>query len=154
MQPLSFRALLSAMLLTAISCSVQASDSERHVSVSGTEVYIGVIPAEIIDGYPTLHGRKPGNHHRYHVLIALFDSASGERIAHAEVRARVSLLGTVNLEKELEPMHSPEMVSYGNFFKMAHPGQYRIEVRFKRSQQDKEYSQVRFLYQRPQDASD
>lgn len=57
------------------------------------------MPAEIAKGQPSghpegaMHGGTPAGAHEYHVVIAIFDAASGTRISDASVRAKVSGLG-------------------------------------------------------------
>ncbi|MEW5756287.1 MAG: hypothetical protein AB1810_08275 [Pseudomonadota bacterium] len=147
------RFLLFLMFLaatTVVTPMALASDSERHQTADGMDIYLGVIPSVFITEHPDMHG-KSKKQHRYHVLVALFDSITGERITNAKVRARVSLLGLVGPEKTLEAMNNHNVMSYGNYFMMTDPGQYRIEFRIKRTAEQKEETLVRFLYRRPGD---
>lgn len=152
MKRLSCNRLSWLMLLVGsmlIAPSAQASDSERHASVDGIEVYLGVVPSAIIQDHPEMHGNKAQKKHRYHVLVALFDSNTGERIIDAKVKASVMVLGLTGATRGLEPMHG-EPVSYGNYFTMPQPGQYRIGLEI-RLPGIKGLTKVNFVYRRPQD---
>ena len=69
--------------------SALADDSGQHKIVNGVAIYLGVMPAEMILGHPKLHteakmhGGVPVGEHQRHVLVTLFDAASGKRIVGA-----------------------------------------------------------------------
>jgi len=122
---------IAALLLTA----AFAADSSRHKVVHGVAIYLGVFPAEMILGHPRphteaeMHGGVPAGQHRYHVVVALFDNATGKRITGARVKANVSEIGLSGVQKKLEPMLVAGTVSYGNYFNMpATNNPYRINV--------------------------
>jgi len=88
-------------------------DNSRHQVAEGVDIYLGVIPAEMILGHPKLHteaemhGGVPVGEHRYHVTVALFDAATGKRITGAQVKASVSELGLSGIEKSWSQCSSP-----------------------------------------------
>ena len=113
-----------------------AADSNLHKVVHGVSIYLGVIPAELVLGHPRshpeaqMHGGVPAGQHRYHVVVALFDDATGKRITGARVKANVSEIGLSGAQKKLEPMLIAGTVSYGNYFAMpSTDNPYRIQVR-------------------------
>lgn len=116
-----------------------AADVPTHKVVDGVAIYLGVLPAEMVLGHPHthteegMHGGVPPGKHQYHVLVALFDAASGKRIADAQVKARVSELALSGVERKLEPMHIADTITYGNYFRMSGTGIYRIQVQIRRS---------------------
>lgn len=116
-----------------------AADSATHKVVNGVDIYLGVLPAEMILGHPHthtepgMHGGVPAGEHRYHVMVALFDAATGKRITGAQVKATVSELALSGTEKTLEPMLIADTISYGNYFIMSRTGIYRIRVQVRRS---------------------
>ena len=123
---------IAALLLTA----AFAADSSQHKVVHGVAIYLGVFPAEMILGHPKphveaeMHGGVPAGQHQYHVVVALFDNATGKRITGARVKANVSEIGLSRAQKKLEPMLIAGTVSYGNYFNMpATNNPYRIQVR-------------------------
>jgi hypothetical protein len=72
----------------------------------------------------------PAGQHRYHVVVALFDNATGKRISGAGVKANVAEIGLSGVQKKLEPMLIGGTVSYGNYFNMPSTSNpYRINVR-------------------------
>ena len=128
-----------------------ADDSNRHLQVDGMSVYLGVIPAQLTQQHPEMHGGGADKEHRYHLLIALLDSSSSERITDAQLKATVSLLGLAGSTKSLEPMHGAQSImSYGNYFTMPKPELYRIRVEIRRGD-SKHLSVANFVFQRPRD---
>ncbi|MHB0926475.1 MAG: hypothetical protein ACYC1F_08230 [Gallionellaceae bacterium] len=129
--------LLTAILGT-LPMTSYATDSSRHQVVDGVDIYLGIFPAELIQGHSKqhpegeMHGGVPVGEHRYHVTVALFDAATGKRITGAQVSARVSELGLSGTEKKLEPMTIAGAISYGNYFRMSGTGIYRIRVQVRR----------------------
>src|SRR5512139_2616966 len=123
---------ITALLLTA----AFAADSSQHKVVHGVAIYLGVFPAEMILGHPRahteaeMHGGVPAGQHQQHVVVALFDDATGKRITGARVKANVSEIGLSGVQKKLEPMLIAGTVSYGNYFNMPPTSNpYRIRVR-------------------------
>lgn len=115
-----------------------AADVATHKVVNGVAIYLGVLPSEMVLGHPNshteagMHGGVPPGEHRYHVMVALFDAATGKRITGAQVKATVSELALSGTEKTLEPMLIADTISYGNYFKMSGTGIYRIQVQIRR----------------------
>jgi len=128
---------------------VVAGDSERHQLVGGMSIYLGVIPAQLTQEHPGMHGSGVDKRHSYHVLVALFDAKSGQRITDAKVKATVSPLGMGGDTKKLEPMRG-EPLSYGNYFTLHRPERYRIRVEIQRGEGG-DRSVANFVYQRPRD---
>ena len=146
---MSHRNLLVFFGLLFAANLAMADDSERHQRVDGMSVYLGVIPAQLTQEHPGMHGGASDKAHRYHVLVALFDSKSNQRITDARVKATVSPLGLGGRTKALEPMNE-ELLSYGNYFTMGKPELYRIRVEIQRGKGG-DKSVANFIYQRPRD---
>lgn len=126
-------AVLSIAALAA--SAAFAADTATHKVVHGVAIYLGVLPAEMILGHPKshseaeMHGGVPAGQHQQHVVVALFDQASGKRISGAKVSARVHEINLAGTQKKLEPMLIAGTVSYGNYFNMpAANNPYRIRV--------------------------
>lgn len=122
---------ITALLLTG----AFAADTDTHKVVNGVAIYLGVIPAELILGHPKphteaeMHGGVPAGKHQQHIVVALFDNATGKRISGAKVSAQVHEIHLVGAQKKLEPMLIAGTVSYGNYFNMpASNNPYRIRV--------------------------
>mgnify|MGYP001560290240 CR=1 FL=1 len=127
-------ALVSAFLATALVIVSGVSAADLTKSASGMTVRLGVTPAESMRGQPELklHGGVPSGKGQHHVVVALFESGSGQRISNAEITAKVGELGLRTVEKKLDPMVIDKTVTWGNFFQMSSPGQYRIELKIRR----------------------
>jgi hypothetical protein len=101
--------------------------------VDGVSIYLGVVPAEIVRGHPkehpegAMHGGAPAGGEQYHVMVALFDAKTGQRINDAQVTAKVA-----DVEKKLEVMNIANAITYGNFFPMSGRGPFRIVVQIRK----------------------
>jgi len=120
-----------------------AAEKPRYQLTNGLAVYIGVLPAGMTMQHPPggspreAHGSAPAWGAQYHVIVAIFDNASGTRVTDAEVSAAVfdaSVPGKrlSGPEKILDPMQVAAGTVYGNYFNMPAPAPYRIEVEIRR----------------------
>jgi hypothetical protein len=100
----------------------------------GIAIYYGVIPAEMLRGHPsqhpeaTMHRGIPSSPHAYHVMVALFDASSLQRITGADVTANVAEVGLAGEEKKLEKFTIADAVTYGNYFEMRPKTRYRVSI--------------------------
>ena len=136
MKASQFKTLLRAAVIsiaTLLAGSAYAADSATHKVVHGVAIYLGVLPAEMILGHPKphpeaeMHGGVPAGQHQQHVVVALFDAASGKRISGAKVSARAYEINRAGTQKKLEPMLIAGTVIYGNYFDIP-VNFYRIRV--------------------------
>ena len=135
------RIILFAMGVAALSwafAGTSAAQPEGPRTVGGLSIFLGVIPAAMVQrqlksgtGMPAHSGAPPGEH-VYHVTVAVFDAASGERRQDLKVRARVSGRGLSGPEKDLLPMTIAETVTYGNYFILPPNDTYRVQVEIRR----------------------
>ena len=134
MKPAScnIRRLLFALALVA---SIAApTHAETSLTVDGHTIYLGVVPAEIVKGHEPghpereMHGGAPYRRGQFHVMIAIFETATGKRVTDARLVARVSELGLAPMQKKLEPMEISGAMSFGNYFAMGGAGPYSIEL--------------------------
>ena len=134
------KGLLKAVLVGAVvvflSAVATAADApENYQVVDGVAIYLGLMPAQIIEGHPMshteagMHGGVPAGSQSNHVMVALFDAATGKRIGDAMVKAAVGEMGMGLQWKTLEPMQIADTITYGNYFVMPENGIYRIQVR-------------------------
>ena len=126
-------ALLVAASLAAAPHAVLADDNYKVVD--GLAVYLGVLPTAMVKGHPsghpeaTMHDGVPRGAHEYHLVIAVFDAATGERVENADVTASVSGLGHVGENQlKLEPMAIAGTVTYGGFVNLPGDDRYQIGV--------------------------
>jgi len=117
-----------ALLLMAAPISARAQDSDSYRLVEGLSIYLGVIPAAILNGPEAgMHGGIPRGRHQYHLVIAIFDAETGSRVENARVKATVSGLGHIGETSiEMAPMSIAGTVTYGNFVDL--PGRDRYEI--------------------------
>jgi hypothetical protein len=130
-------ALLAAILAAGASSAVHGADYAE--SVGGYAIYVGILPAQVVQGHARahpegkMHGGAPAGRHQYHLVVAVFEEASGARVDDAQVTAKVGELGLASVEKRLEPMPIAGAMTYGNYFPMSPPGPFRIDVRVARA---------------------
>ena len=116
-----------------------AVEDMPYRTADGLAVYLGVVPAEIVKGHPpghpeqAMHGGAPKGPHQYHVVVAVFDSASGNRISDATVTAQVSGLGLSGSKVKLEPMEIAGTISYGGFFNLPGRDLYTVRLTIERT---------------------
>lgn len=136
----SFLIAFVAAFLT--SQSAGAATDDQYKSAGGIAAYLGIMPAELIKGHPkdhpesTMHpGGKKGGPHEYHLVVALFDVATGARIEDATVHAQVSGLGLAGEELHMQPMSIADTVTYGCFFTLPEDI-YTIRVKVRRNHRE------------------
>jgi hypothetical protein len=124
--------MVGGMWLSLATTGAMSTNNGYYQDVDGVAIYFGIVPAEMVRGHPRGHpesqmhsGAQVGENH---VMIALYNSASGKRITDAEVTAKVSGVDGRKLEKRLKSMLIAGRKSYGNYFYMPGAGPYRFEL--------------------------
>jgi hypothetical protein len=123
--------LVALALASLIAASAHAENSQ---TVDGHTVYLGVVPAEIVKGHERghpereMHGGAPTRRSQYHIMIVIFETATGKRVTDARLVARVSEPGLAPVQKKLEPMEISGAMSFGNYFAMGGAGPYSIKL--------------------------
>jgi len=127
--PLHWGALIAACFGSLPAIAGEAGLYQRS---GGVEAYIGFVPAEITRGHATpklderMHEGLPRGSHQYHLVAAVFDANTGERIPDVSVTAQVSGLGLAGPKKVLEPMSIAGTITYGAYFELPGADRYRI----------------------------
>lgn len=134
------RLVLLLIVLAGAGAPAWGKHASQHEAVNGLDVYIGLLPGPMVERFPKggeerMHGGPPGKERRYHLVVAVFDNATGQRIKHADVRARVAEPGLAGEERSLQPMKIQGAATYGHFFDMPESGRYVITVTVKRTHQ-------------------
>ncbi len=106
--------------------------TENGRSAGGLTAYLDVMPAAIVKGQQTMHGGTSKGPHEYHIVAAIFDTASVTRVSDATVTAKVSGLGLSGHEAKLEPMNIADTTTYGAFFYLPGVDVYTIRLTIKR----------------------
>lgn len=108
-------------------------------SAGGLAVYLGVVPAAVVRGHPPehagrgMHGGPPEGRYAHHLLVAVFDAATGARVSDAAVAAVVhGLKHSPEDRVALEPMTVGNAPAYGGFAELPPRDFYRIEVEVRR----------------------
>ena len=134
-----YRKILSPVVVFAVlisACGDYADLPRSSQTVDDVTIYLGVMPAKLVQGHSTvpgdpqaLHGGTPQKRSSHHIVVALFDAMTGARITDARVRAGVgdrSYSGEP--DRPLEPMQIAGVMSYGNFFLLEGTGTWRIHL--------------------------
>jgi hypothetical protein len=96
-----------------------------------------------------MHGGAPRVENSYHIVLGIFDQASGARITDANVVMRTSGPGHPGIvETPLEPMSINEDMSYGGYIALPDAAKYRLT--FKVSRPGRPGATAAFLFDRPQ----
>ncbi|MGZ5091294.1 MAG: hypothetical protein ACXWCY_34155 [Burkholderiales bacterium] len=125
-------ALICAAALSASATAVLAAQHGQQTIANGMEMHYSIVSADSIRAYPdasaerVMHGGPPRGESQRHLMLALFDAKTKQRIEGATVRARVGELAMTGEEKKLEPMTMGGALTYGNYFKLTGHGPYRI----------------------------
>lgn len=131
-------ALAACVAVVALSPAAVAYAAGDYRAVDGYAIYLGVVPAAIAQGHAPehperkMHGGVARGRHQHHVMVAVFDAATGARIDDAIITATIGEPGLAPVRRRLEPMAIAGAMSYGNYFALAPPGPYRIELQIVR----------------------
>lgn len=129
--PLSRGAAVSALALAAL--AALSAQAQERLERDGIALYWGLVPEAIVSqqhAISELHGgRPPGGGKVNHLVLALFDAKTGQRIEGAVVRAQLSEPGVVDgAPRYVPPMPINGVNSYGQLFGMVHDGPYRFRI--------------------------
>ncbi len=125
------------LLLALASLAVRAVENNQHKIVDGLSIYVGVLPTEMLLGHQEhlereMHGGVPAGTNRYHIVVALFDTTSGQRITQAQVKIGVASIGMAAARQKAEPMLVNNLVTYGNYVVLPDQGTYKIQIEIRR----------------------
>ena len=142
------RRTLAALLLTAL-LSLPVAAAERSVARSEHfVVYFGVVPAELAQASLAQHRDQSGAHgiaaaattETHHVVVAVFDAATGARVDDATLTARHVPPRGVPTSKPLVAMPIGTTASYGNAFVVPAGRNHTFEVEITRGTIDERVS--------------
>ena len=111
-------------LSAAIALAAPAGAAVRNgvQTVDSTIVYLGIVPAALTRNHPgdlkgtLMHGGTPDRSiHNVHVMVAVFDRATGSRITNARVRARFLGERGRKWSVRLQPMTVNGALTYGGY---------------------------------------
>ena len=124
---------MALSMLFALSAFSVNSSAQTKFDREGVTLYWGLVPAAIVarqHDIDQLHGGTPrGGGQVHHLVVALFESATGRRIENAVVRAQLSETGFVDEPpKYLPAMPVAGQMTYGQLFAVAKDGPYQFRV--------------------------
>ena len=133
----SITIMLALLVLTA-GCTKQEAPRNSQV-VDGVAIYLGVVPSQIVEGHPgshvesKMHGGVPVAGHSDHVVVALFEDATGKRIEDAQVIGSIAEMGTDSDRTNFERMRIDGTITYGGYISNAPAGhEYHLKLRIQR----------------------
>ena len=139
------RMLVATLIWVSTSLNADAAaDSGSYKAADGLAVYLGVLPAAMVQGHPrghaeeAMHGGVARGRHSFHVVAAVFDAGDGARIEDATIEASVTSRSDAaahiaGVTRKLEPMDIAGTVTYGNYFTMRGDEPYRIMLTISRT---------------------
>lgn len=127
---MSMSLLLAGLALLVASAQARAQAQQER---DGVVLYWGVVPAAIVaerHDVAQMHGGVPADGGQmHHLVVALFDKATGKRIEDAVVRAQLREVGIADAPaKYLTPMQVNGLMSYGQVFSVVKPGPYKFQI--------------------------
>lgn len=135
MRPLASIVATGLIALGALAPHPAAADTHSNYVVrDGLVVFYAIVPAAQIRLYPKhgpearMHGGVPKGPDMHHLMIALFDAGTLERIDDATVTATVAEVGLAGRRVRLEPFSVNGALTYCNYIRMARRTDYRIRI--------------------------
>ena len=104
-------------------------------TVGRTEIYLGLLPAEVLRSYPkdsverAMHGGVPSGAGQYHLNVSVIDAVSKAPISGARVEVKIEDPGISSEAIPLEAITINSMPSYGNYIQLKRKTQYSFIVR-------------------------
>lgn len=145
-------ALLAIATHAAAATGVGDEEAGYRKLAGNYVVYLGVLPAEIADqpasAPDTSSPYQPAPARDTHLVLVSITDASGRKIEHAGVEARVAELGFSGERKTLAPIALGSVPAYGARFPMRGRGPFRVDVRFRVAGSARD-EQVRFYFTHP-----
>lgn len=126
------RAALLSLFAAVLASAVPARAEDRQER-EGIVLYWGLVPAAVAGQQHTLAelhgGTPPGGGRVHHLVLALFDKRTGQRVEDAVIRAQLTQPGIVDAPpRYVPPMAVDGVASYGQLFGMVGDGPYRFRV--------------------------
>ena len=109
-------------------------------TVQGLKVYLGSVPAAIVRAHSSghaeaqMHGGVPApGQHAVHLVVAVFDAATGARLTKIKVVADIFEVGGKRWSIMLRPMTIEGALTFGGYAAFGLADDYRINVRVTRT---------------------
>jgi len=131
------------IFLVLLSSAAYADHSHQHIKAMGLDVYLIVMPAEMIGGHQKDHPESLMHREtrldgkgQFHISVGVIEEKSGLRIQDLVISARIITKNYSGVNKRLENMMMGGERSYGNYFMISGSGAYRVEVTIRHAGQE------------------
>ncbi len=118
----TLRTITFALALVALTAACKKQEAPRNFQVvDGVAIYLGVVPTQIVRGHPgshaesRMHGGVPAASGSNHVVVALFEDATGKHIEDAQVFGSITEIGAGSDRKKFERMKIDGTITYGGY---------------------------------------
>ena len=138
---------LFAALLAVGACTQPSHQPSGAATSEGVSAYLGVVPSAVVRAehldrilHPSMAAGDT------HIVVALYDAASGTRIDNAAVEAVIQ--GERHRAQRtirLEPMRIDSTVTFGGFVSLARNDRYHVDVLVRLPDDDREI-RLEFLF--------
>ncbi len=138
----SVLALMAGAFALFVASGALAGFVGESKTVDGLTVHLGVVPTKVLrrhpERFPNHDGAKvPAGRHMHHLVLAVYDKLTGDRVNDAEIDLRVSPLGLVGSARALHKMQVSGVTTYCNYFRMLDGDIYEVLATIKRPQQSR-----------------
>ena len=117
-----------ALLVATPAASQSTNDFVR--TADGMTIYFGVLPGAMVKGHAKMRSGAPNE---YHVVVAIYEAATGARVSDASVTAQMSGLALAGATQSLERMEIAGTITYGGFFRLPGRDLYTVKVAIERT---------------------
>jgi len=106
------------------------------------DIYLAVIPAEMIRGHPTshfegqMHGGVPDDNNHFHIMVSVFNKTTKKPVADASIMAKVIGQKHTGSLQKLERMIIEGKSSFGNYFIVPKDETFNITVKIQMKNSD------------------
>ena len=136
---LATRSLCIAASSLALAAPAGAGVVDGVKTIDGLTVYLGVVPAAVTRAHPpqhterTMHGgmARPGIHD-VHLVVAVFNKTTGERLRNVTVTARIHGTNRNRWTVPLSPMTVNGALTYGGYTNLGAEEDVMISIDIKR----------------------
>ena len=133
----------------AVAGAAQAAPTDQRQQNERITLYYGVVPAVLSQATlaahppaPEVHGAARPASDTHHLVVALFDTPTGQRITQATVTVRHTPPKGVAMSKVLEPMPLGDALSFGTTFVIAKGRHHRFRIEVRRGERVERFDVV------------
>lgn len=139
----------AAVALAVFAAAAQATPTDQRQQNERITLYYGVVPAALSQAAVAAHPPTPDVHgtvrpaaDTHHLVVALFDTPTGQRITQATVTVRHTPPQGAVMSKVLEPMPLGDALSFGTTFVIAEGRNHRFRIEVRRGERVERFDVV------------